>query len=231
MVRRGRRLESVRGLAETATNRRFRALRAARKTVSDVHDSGRLDDGGLLEVERRAGVVEQPHAAAEQHRHDMEQQLAYQPRRKALPRDARAAGNGNVSSPRSLTRLPECHLNSVRDEREGRATAALERRPAAAGLPTIKRPRGADPVAVNFARSCCATTSSVMAGSSRITFTASARLVAISRTIRCSYRASTVTSEGGGLDLSQRSIARPSSYSVSRSFTTIAGGDRSIGDG
>jgi hypothetical protein len=56
---------------------------------------GRFDQTGALELDPPAAgvVIEQPDAAAEQHRDKVDLNLVEQPGREVLPGDARAAAN------------------------------------------------------------------------------------------------------------------------------------------
>src|SRR3954454_19591502 len=72
-----------------------------RQAIPEVRDRRRLDHPCALELARRRSemVLEEAHAVAQKHGHDVQLQLVEQPRLEVLLRDVRAAAHRESSSP------------------------------------------------------------------------------------------------------------------------------------
>jgi hypothetical protein len=82
-----------------------------------VSDSGRFDRPNLLKLEVGAEAVEEPRAAAEYQRDDMQFEVVDEPRRQVLIDDTGAATDDDVLSGRGRPGLVEGLSRSRRSQR------------------------------------------------------------------------------------------------------------------
>src|SRR3954453_19143761 len=97
--------------------------------VRQVRHEWRVDHADLLQRGNVGAdvVLEQPRAAAEQHRRDVDPQLVQQAGFEVLLANAGAATDRDVLAAGRGARLLECGLDSTGDEGEGRAAFLYDR--------------------------------------------------------------------------------------------------------